>query len=225
MTQAVLDDSHHDAYLVDPIDPRELAAMVRSLLRLQRVEADLRDSEERLLLAQDAAGLAILDWVIETSNTFVHSENLVELFDLALEPGEALEPTQLVDRIHPDDIGALIEEFTSDSASAQNFETEFRIVRRDGSVRWIASRGRFFLGAGRDAGADAFALLRRHGSQGLRARQRRTRLHRRLVDRRDRLGRPSPASATSWNAGAERLFGIPASEMIGQPFSDAFPGP
>ena len=195
--------------------------MVRSLLRLQKVEADLRDSEERLLLAQDAAGLAILDWVIET-NTFVHSENLVELFDLALEPGDALEPTQLVDRIHPDDIGRLIEEFTSDSATAQNFETEFRIVRRDGAVRWIASRGRFFLGTGgtpeRMLSLSSDVTDRKVSERG------NAELASIVASSIDAIVSVDLAGlATSWNTGAERLFGIPAFEMIGQPFRDAFP--
>ena len=219
--QVVVDDGHHDAYLVDPIDPRELVALVRSLLRLQRVEADLRDSEERLLLAQDAAGLAILDWVIET-NTFVHSENLVDLFDLELEAGQALEPTLLVDRIHPEDFSRLIEQFTRGSETAESFETEFRVVRRDGSLRWIASRGRFFLGPG--------GLPERMLSLSSDVTERK------LADRGNAELASIVASsidaivsvdlegvATSWNAGAERLFGIPAVEMIGQPFRTAFP--
>ena len=220
-TSAVTDDSHHDAYLVDPIDPRELVAMVRSLLRLQKVEADLRDSEERLLLAQDAAGLAILDWVIET-NTFVHSDNLLELFDLALDPGAALEPTQLVDRIHPDDIGRLIEEFATGAERAQTFETEFRIVRRDGGVRWIASRGRFFLGA---AGTPERMLsLSSDVTERKAAERGNAELASIVSSSIDAIVSVDLAGdTTSWNIGAERLFGADAKEMIGSPFRTAFP--
>ena len=208
-----------DAYLLDPIDPRELLALVRSLLRLQKVEADLRDSEERLLLAQDSAGLAILDWVIST-NTFVHSDNLVELFDLPpLAAGAAIVPTQLVDRIHPEDLGRLIEEFTRESRTAENFETEFRIVRGDGSVRWIASRGRFFLGASglpeRMLSLSSDITERKISERG------NAELASIVASSIDAIFSVDLAGvATSWNAGAERLFGIAAAEMIGQPLGD-----
>jgi len=214
------DEECHDAYLVDPIDPRELVPLVRSLLRLQKVEADLRDSEERLLLAQDVAGLAILDWVIAT-NTFVHSENLVELFDLALAPGEALAPAQLVDRVHPDDIARLIEEFTTGSQAARNFETEFRIVRRDGSVRWIASRGQFFTGP--TGLPERMLSLSSDVTERKVAERGNAELASIVASSIDAIVSVDRAgNATSWNAGAERLFGIPAAEMIGQPFETAF---
>ena len=217
---AVAEDGHLDAYLVDPIDPRELVALVRSLLRLQKVEADLRDSEERLLLAQDAAGLAILDWVVET-NTFVHSDNLLELFDIAIDAGAALEPTHLVDRIHPEDIARLIEEFTSKAERSETFETEFRIVRGDGSVRWIASRGRFFMGANgtpqRMLSLSSDVTERKASERG------NSELASIVATSIDAIVSVDLAgNATSWNAGAERLFAIKAEEIIGKPFRTAF---
>jgi CheY-like chemotaxis protein len=111
-----------DAYLVDPIDPQEMLVLVRSLLRLQKVEMDLRDSEERLLLAQESAGLAILDWVIPT-NTFIHSANFVDVFDLAPRGSDVpLSPAMLLERIHPEDLDALLAEFSDQSLSARDFE-------------------------------------------------------------------------------------------------------
>ncbi len=221
--QAVTDvESCLDAYLVDPIDPRELIALVRSLLRLQKVEANLRDSEERLLLAQDSAGLAILDWVIAT-NTFVHSDNLVELFDLpSLAPGAAIAPTQLIDRIHPEDIGHLIGEFTQTSRTDNNFETEFRIVRSDGEVRWIASRGRFFIGP--SGMPERMLSLSSDVTDRKAAERGNAELASIVASSIDAIVSVDlEGVATSWNAGAERLFGIAASEMIGKTLDTAFP--
>jgi PAS domain S-box-containing protein len=218
---AVGEDGHHDAYLVDPIDPRELIAMVRSLLRLQKVEADLRDSEERLLLAQDAAGLAILDWVVDT-NTFVHSDNLLELFDIEMDPGAALEPTQLIDRIHPEDIARLIEQFTKTAERSETFETEFRIVRGDGGVHWIASRGRFFLAA--DGTPQRMLSLSSDVTDRKAAERGNAELASIVATSIDAIVSVDLAgNATSWNAGAERLFAMRAEEIIGKPFRMAFP--
>ena len=217
-----------DAYLVDPIEPREMLALVRSLLRLQKVETDLRDSQDRLMLAQESAGLAILDWVIPT-NSFVHSENLVGLFDLEpLKPGDAIKPALLVERIHPDDIGALLADFQTGDKPARNFEREFRIVRRDGEVRWIASRGRLFSGAG--------GTLERMLSLSFDVTpQKSAEAQRKAAERSNAELASIVASSvdaivsidlegtiTSWNAGASQLFGVESAAMIGASLGSVF---
>ena len=200
-----------DAYLVDPIEPREMLALVRSLLRLQKVESELRDSEDRLLLAQESAGLAILDWVIPT-NTFVHSDNLAELFDLdPMGPGEVLSPSQLLERLHPDDLGALIAEFSTDGQTARNFDKEFRIVRRDGEVRWIGSRGRFFSGSG--GSPERMLSLSFDVTQRKNAERSNAELASIVASSIDAIVSIDLAgNVTSWNAGADRLFGVASAD-------------
>jgi PAS domain S-box-containing protein len=214
-TATVALDSVIDAYLVEPIDPQELLALVRSLLRLQKVESDLRDSEDRLLLAQESAGLAILDWVI-TTNSFVHSDNLLDLFDLVPRAeGEPFSPTTLLERIHPEDLGALIGEFSTESQTARSFDKEFRIVRRDGSVRWIASRGRFFSGT--TGIPERMVSLSFDVTERKTAERANAELASIVTSSIDAIvGVDGAAMVTSWNAGAERLFGHAAATMIGQ---------
>lgn len=212
-----------DAYLVDPIDPHEMVVLVRSLLRLQKVEADLRDSEERLLLAQESAGLAILDWVIPT-NTFIHSDNFADVFDLAPRGADVpLSPAMLLERIHPQDLDALLGEFSHESLSARDFEKEFRIVCRDGSVRWIASRGRLFSGAG---GIPERMLSLNHDiTQRKIAERANAELASIVASSIDGiLGVDLGGNVTSWNIGAERLFGVAADQIIGRPLAEALLG-
>ena len=205
-----------DAFLIEPVDPRELLTLVRSLLRLQTVEADLRDSEDRLLLAQESAGLAILDWVIPTGR-FVHSDNFVDLFDLAPRVAdEPLAPATLLERIHPDDLGALVEDFAGGRHGPDAFDKEFRIVRRDGAVRWIASRGRFFSdasGAPERMVSLSFDITQRKTAE--RANAELASIVATTIDA--IVSTDGTGTITSWNAGAERLFGLPAAAMIGQP--------
>ena len=211
-----------DAYLVDPIDSYEMLVMVRSLLRLQKVEADLRDSEERLLLAQESAGLAILDWVIPT-NTFIHSDNFADVFDLAPRDSDVpLSPAMLLERIHPEDLDALLGEFSNQSLSARDFEKEFRIVCRDGNVRWIASRGRLFSGAG--GSPERMLSLNYDITQRKIAERANAELASIVASSIDAIiGVDLLGRVTSWNIGAERLFGIEAAQIIGQPLTDALP--
>ena len=216
-------DSAIDAYLIEPIQPPEMLALVRSLMRLQKVEADLRDSEDRLTLAQESAGLAILDWMIPT-NGLIHSDNFNALFDLPENPdGASLSPAQLLERIHPDDLGGLIAEFSDGDKTAHSFDKEFRIVTRDGGIRWIASRGRFFLGSNgvpeRMLSLSSDVTARKSAE---RANAEFASIVATSIDA--ILSVDLEGRVTSWNAGAERLFGLPAADMMGRPLSSAFGG-
>ncbi|HZH26478.1 MAG TPA: response regulator [Azospirillaceae bacterium] len=48
-------DAGADSYLTQPVEPNELVASVRALLRIRQAEAQLRESEERLRLVVDSA--------------------------------------------------------------------------------------------------------------------------------------------------------------------------
>ena len=217
-----------DAYLVDPIEPREMLVLVRSLLRLQKVEADLRDSQDRLMLAQESAGLAILDWVIPT-HSFIHSDNLLALFDLdALKPGDAIEPERLVERIHPDDLGGLLADFQTGGNAARDFDKEFRIIRRDGEIRWISSRGRLFSGP--TGSLERMLSLSLDVTAGKNAEAQRKAAERSNAELASIVASSVDAivsidlegKITSWNAGASQLFGVDAGAMIGSPLGLVF---
>ncbi len=212
-----------DAFLADPIDPREMVALVRSLLRLQRAEAELSASEERLQLAQESAGLAILDWTIPT-NSFVHSENFAELIDLPPRAaGDPLDAMTILGRIHPADVEALVRDFSADSRESGSFHKEFRVRRRDGGVRWIASRGRFFT----DAGGKPQRMLSLSFDNTSRktAERANAELAAIVASSVDAIVSVDTAgNVTSWNAGAERLFEIAPAQMIGRPLAAALSG-
>ena len=208
-----------DAFLTDPVDPRELLTLVRSLLRLQQVEIQLRDSERRLELAQESAGLAILDWGIPT-NSFVHSAVFADLFDMPPRaPGAPFSSTTLLERVHPEDVSALMAELSLDNQRARRFEWEFRIIRRDGEVRWIASRGRFFVGSSglvERMISLSFDITERKEADRLNAQ-----LASIVTSSTDAIVSVDLANTiTTWNSGAERLFGYASAEMIGRPLDD-----
>ncbi len=216
-------DDLADAFLADPIDPREMVALVRSLLRLQRAEAELSASEERLQLAQESAGLAILDWTIPT-NSFVHSENFTELIDLPpLREGQALDAAAILDRIHPADVEALVRDFSIDSRASGSFHKEFRVRRRDGGTRWIASRGRFFTDvAGKPQRMLSLSFDNTARKTAERANAELAAIVASSVDA--IVSVDMAGNVTSWNAGAERLFEIAPAQMIGRPLAVALSG-
>lgn len=54
-------ESGADAYLAQPVEPEELVATIRTLLRTRKAEDALRESEQRLRMAQLAANIASWD--------------------------------------------------------------------------------------------------------------------------------------------------------------------
>jgi PAS domain S-box-containing protein len=107
--------------------------------------ARLRESEERLLMALDAANAGSFDWDIPT-NTMVWSPHQFTIFGLE---ADQIKPDYQVwrDRVHPDDIKQ-VEAVTAQSLAEQyDLNVEYRVVRLDGSIRWVNERGRTFYNA------------------------------------------------------------------------------
>jgi len=111
-----------------------------SRAELMRREAALRESESRLRLAQQAARVGTWEWDLR-SNASVWSEMIWKL--LGLEPND--EPVTLdrfIDFIHPEDRERALRKVNDVIAGGSDeYYDEFRIVRLDGRVLWLSSKG------------------------------------------------------------------------------------
>jgi PAS domain S-box-containing protein len=105
----------------------------------RRSKEALRVSEERMSLAVESAQMAVWDWDLANDRLWMSDEGR-KFF--GFDPLEPLHASNLSGRVHPDD--SAMRELTIQRALAAggSYETEYRIVRPDGSVRWIAGRGR-----------------------------------------------------------------------------------
>jgi signal transduction histidine kinase len=101
---------------------------------------ELKESEDRLQLAQRAALIGTWDWDLAT-DTVTWSDGVYDL--LALPPG-AVRPAIGVwtSYVHPDDRGRVVAAVELAVTAADTYEDEFRVVRADGQVRWLAAKGR-----------------------------------------------------------------------------------
>lgn len=108
----------------------------------QGAEAALRESEARLRLAHQAAGVGAFDWNVQTGiNTW--TAELEVIYGLA--PGE-FGKTQgdWEALLHPDDRAMAVRGVEEAFETGATTMREFRIVRPDGTVRWIAGRWQVF---------------------------------------------------------------------------------
>jgi PAS domain S-box-containing protein len=116
-----------------------IVALLVQLRRRHRAESFLRESEQRMILAVDAADFGF--WVRElTRNEIWASEKWRELFGFA--PSERLELEHILQRLHPDDRDGLRQVLAQAIAGGGVYDTEFRLIQPDGGTRWIASHGR-----------------------------------------------------------------------------------
>ena len=103
------------------------------------VEERLRQSEERLKLAQRAGRVGVFDWDV-ARRTGVFTDELKDLLGLPQEHEPTEKTWELV--THPDDhnrIRALIEQAITEKRPSIHFES--RIVRPDGQVLWLMNHG------------------------------------------------------------------------------------
>lgn len=111
-------------------------------------EIALREKDDQLKLAMEAGRLGTWEFFLD-GYTFMSSYRSRALFGRP--PDVELTFDEFVGMLHPDDRNVLQQAYTRamEPSGLSEFEINYRIIRPDGSVRWIAARGKgIFSGAG-----------------------------------------------------------------------------
>jgi diguanylate cyclase (GGDEF)-like protein/PAS domain S-box-containing protein len=186
---------------------------------LQAAEARLKASEAALQEAQQLARLGSWSWDL-TTDEIAWSDELYRIFGLPPEQSASFERFER--QLHPDDRQRVFALVDRSRTTAVPFEAEYRVVRPDGVVRVVHARGEAHSdGAGRPVrmvGTAQDVTDRNRAQQGMQ------RLAAIVQASSDAIYSVAPDwTVTSWNAGAERLFGRPATEMLGRPITSLWP--
>jgi diguanylate cyclase (GGDEF)-like protein/PAS domain S-box-containing protein len=195
-------------------------AIVRDVSDRKAADAELRRTKERLEESQRLARLGSWEWDI-VNNEVIWSDELFRIY--GLEPGE-IEPTyeRFLDRIHPDDRAAVDERNHKAFADHQPFEDVKRATRPDGSEFLMRTQGEVIVDADRHpirmlgVCEDVTVEKRAEEAQAMLAS---------VVHGSDDaiITRAVNGQVTTWNPGAERLYGYTSQEAVGREWGMLIP--
>jgi two-component system, LuxR family, sensor kinase FixL len=122
---------------------KTLGEIFVNALERRRAEEALRESEERLNLAAEAAEAGF--WVLDAQGlAFWGTQKIKELFSLS--EGESPSVDRIFGAIHPEDRARAREAMDRAWETSETSGVEYRVILPDGGVRWLVSRGRAFAG-------------------------------------------------------------------------------
>lgn len=136
-------------YITKPIHWAVLRQRVGRLLEasqameaLQQQTERARISEKQLLIALEAAQMGTWNWDIQTGKV-THSVTTEAIY--GLNPGSfGGRHDDFLKSIHPEDREMVSESVRRALEEKAEYDLEFRIIRPDGVVRWVASKGQVY---------------------------------------------------------------------------------
>jgi PAS domain S-box-containing protein len=197
-----------------------------------RVETALRQVTERLELSQEAANIGSFERDLIT-NEIKWSTSQEKLYGLP--PGSfSSKQEDWAKRVHPDDIATVEAAVRRAAETISPINLEFRIIRPDGAVRWVASQARVFAGetgaARRLFGVNIDITERKLAEQALRANEALLRTatdHARVglvvLDAERRYTFANPAYADVLGLPGVDIIGKRVSEVLGTLYEQALP--
>ena len=127
-------------YVTKPIDFAVTLARIGTQLSHKRAQEALRESEERYALAARGSNDGLWDWNLQANSVYFSPRWKAMLGCEEIEIGD--KPEEWFSRIHEGDRERVKQEIAAhQNGLTPQFESEHRMLHKDGSFRWMLSRG------------------------------------------------------------------------------------
>lgn len=127
-------------YVTKPVDFPVALARIRTHILIRRSESARKESEERYALATAGSNDGIWDWDLRTNRIF-YSKRWKEMLGFQ-DPDVTDQLTEWTSRVHPEDRTRVDTDLKAHLDGVDShFENEHRMQHRDGTYRWMLSRG------------------------------------------------------------------------------------
>ena len=128
-------------YISKPVDFPVALARIRAQIERKHSDDALRESEERYALAVRGANDGLWDWDLVTQRVYFSPRWKAMLGYDDAEIGDS--PDEWLSRVHPQDRATLQAALAAHwaPAAANESAVEHRVLHKDGSYRWMLSRG------------------------------------------------------------------------------------
>jgi PAS domain S-box-containing protein len=116
-----------------------IGSQIGQFIKRRQTEAALQESETLQRMALTAARMGVWDWDISTGEEHWSAE-MKAMWGIEVDHN-GINHKDLFRRIHPNDRQQVIEALTQTLHEGAEYQPEFRIIRPDGTVRWLNSKG------------------------------------------------------------------------------------
>ena len=239
------DDSLHwlsgrgKVYRDDSGKPLRMIGTVTDITQRRRAEETLRQSEFLLSKSQEIAHIGSYSWDI-ASGKFTWSDEMYRIFGLSRKVFDGSPESAIENAVHPDDREKLYLAQEKIIREKVPHVMEYRIVRPDGTIRYVDANGYLNLNENGDVttvigtvqditdkvtAQQELAKHRKHLEELVTERTKEIREQALIIEQihDSVVATDLDGFVTSWNRGAERIFGISSEEAIGKHISFVYP--
>ncbi len=189
-----------------------VAVFIQDYLANREFTTDVTVAHDRLRLAMESSKSTGWDWDL-TSGQNIWFGDLETTFGISADSYLAGDQ-EFYERMHPDDRERVAKALSDAMQNQKPYTAEFRIIRPDGSVRWVTDRGKFYYTTAgnpqRGLGIGVDVTDRKQAENALRESEERFRLV------------SNTAPVLIWMSGTDKLctyFNKPWLDFTGRPFS------
>jgi PAS domain S-box-containing protein len=206
--------------------PNRIVGVMADITARKQAEIALRDSEQRLTLATEAAGIGIWDWNL-LDNSMQYSEQAKAICEFPRGEPVTYEMARAV--THPGDLPhtTRLVQRAIDPALRDTPTFEYRLLLPGGRTRWVAAFGRAVFAevsgairAVRYIGTLQDITARKQADHALAENEGRLRELLATIDLATVFVRDWDGSIRFWSRGCERLYGFSTNEAVGRSAND-----